>query len=106
MQTLTKEQEEFAQAINVHKSHNPDAVSLPVEYDEAIKGVSIEGNLVYDFDELVNIYLAEKENAEAEEEFDSWEDFYDWGAEILLREYSHNHYGLDDLPPIFTHTHL
>jgi hypothetical protein len=50
--------------------------------------------------------LAEKENAEAEEEFDSWEDFYDWGAEILLREYSHNHYGLNDLPPIFIHTHL
>jgi hypothetical protein len=104
MQTSTKEQQEFAQAINVHKSQNPDAVSLPVEYDEAIKGVSIEGHLVYDFDELVNIYL--EENSEAEDEFDSWDDFYDWGGEILLREYSHNHYGLNDLPPIFIHTHL
>ena len=104
METLTKEQQEFAQAINVHKSQNPDAVSLPVEYDEAIKGVSIEGHLVYDFDELVNIYL--EENSEAEDEFDSWDDFYDWGGEILLREYSHNHYGLNDLLPIFIHTHL
>ena len=104
MQTSTKEQQEFAQAINVHKSQNPDAVSLPVEYDEAIKGVSIEGHLVYDFDELVNIYL--EENSEVEDEFDSWDDFYDWGGEILLREYSHNHYGLNDLPPIFIHTHL
>jgi len=104
METLTKEQQEFAQAIIVHKSQNPDSVSLPVEYDGAIKGHSIEGHLVYDFDELVNIYL--DENSEAEEEFDSWEDFYDWGAEILLREYSHNHYELNDLPPIFIHTHL
>jgi hypothetical protein len=104
MQTSTKEQQEFAQAINVHKSHNPDAVSLPVEYDEAIKGVSIEGHLVYDFDELVNIYL--EENSEAEDEFDSWDDFYDWGGEILLREYNHNRYGLNDLPPIFINTHL
>ena len=106
METSNKEQQNFAKAIQVHKSKNLDAVSLPVEYDEAIKGVSIEGHLVYDFDEIVNIYLAEKENAEAEEEFDSWEDFYDWGAEILLREYSHNRYGLNDLPPIFIHTHL
>lgn len=106
MQTPTSEQQEFAQAINSHKSQNPDCVSLPVEYDEAIKGVSIEGHLVYDLDVLVNIYLSEKENAEAEDEFDSWEDFYDWGAEILLRQYSHNNYKLNDLPPIFIHSHL
>jgi hypothetical protein len=69
METLTKEQQEFAQAINVHKSQNPDCVSLPVEYDEAIKGVSLEGHLVYDFDELVNICL--DKNSESEDEFDS-----------------------------------
>ena len=104
METSSKEQQNFAKALQVHKSQNPDAVSLPVEYDEAIKGVSIEGHLVYDFDELVNIYL--EENSESEEEFDSWDDFYDWGSEILLREYSHNSYGLNDLPPIFIHTHI
>lgn len=104
MQTSTKEQQEFAQAINVHKSQNPDSVSLPVKYDEAIKGVSIEGHLVYDLDEVVNIFL--DENSEAEEEFDSWEDFYDWGAEILLRKYSYNNYNLNDLPPIFIHSHF
>ncbi len=104
METLTKEQQEFAQAINVHKSQNPDCVSLPVEYDEAIKGVSLEGHLVYDFDELVNICL--DKNSESEDEFDSWEDFYDWGAEILLTEYNHKSYELNDLPPIFIHTHL
>lgn len=104
METLTKVQQEFAQAINVHKSQNPDCVSLPVEYDRAIKGHSIEGHLVYDFNELVNIYL--DENSDAEEQFESWEDFYDWGAEILMREYSHNLFALNDLPPIFIHAHL
>lgn len=38
MKTSTKEQQQFANAINVHKSQNPDSVSLPVKYDEAIKG--------------------------------------------------------------------
>jgi hypothetical protein len=104
MQTSNIEPKEFAQAINVHKAQNPDSISLPVKYDEAIKGVSIEGHLVYDFDELVSIYL--DENSEAEDEFDSWEDFYDWAGEILIREYNHNRYGLNDLPPIFIHTHL
>ena len=55
-------------------------------------------------DELVNICL--DKNSESEDEFDSWEDFYDWGAEILLTEYNHKSYELNDLPPIFIHTHL
>lgn len=104
MEKTNKEHQGFAQAINVHKSQNTDSECLPVKYDEAIKGISIDGNLVYDFDEIVNIYL--DENSDAEDEFDTWEDFYDWGAEILLRQYIHNGYGINALPPIFIQTHL
>ena len=101
MKKTIEEQHEFDLRIEYQKKLNSDSFFLPKEYNNAIIGYSISGNIIYNFDMVVDIFL--EENKDERKYFDNEDNFYDWGYECMLNEYDHDNYLNDVIPPYFFH---
>lgn len=60
---------------------NPDTIFLEPKFNRAIIGITLEGSVLYEHYDVIHIVM-EEENCE--EDFESWEDYYDWAEERVL----------------------
>ena len=65
---------------------NAGSIFLEPKYNRAIIGITLDGSVLYEHFDLIHIVMEEED---CEEDFDSWEDYYDWAEENVMEGISY-----------------